>query len=242
MSTFANVVLICDLRQDSNSGLFSEWSKEVEKHTLCIYNLYSNCASIHNLKCPRHQCIILFTSPWFKGSVSQDLQPLFLLFEPIWATDKQVFSNTYGLISPSYSITKLSPWCAAHRGTNVLSKSTFYTSNHFFHVFTHERTCPDCPFKSHHGQAKIFIFTPRFDAHCGDWLCGVMHTAEIDSVVWCTMRRLTLWCDAQCGDWLCGLMHTEEIDSVVWCTLRRLTLRCDAHCVGWLRGVMGAFM
>ena len=73
-------------------------------------------------------------------------------------------------------------------------------------------------------------------------LHGLMHTAEIDSVVWCTPRRLTLWCDAQCGDWLCGVMHNVEIDSVVWCTMRRLTLRCDAHCVGWLRGVMGAFM
>ena len=43
------------------------------------------------------------------------------------------------------------------------------------------------------------------------WLLGVMHTAESDSVVWCTLRRLTLQDDAHCGAWLRGGMHTVEL-------------------------------
>ena len=54
---------------------------------------------------------------------------------------------------------------------------------------------------------------------------SMMHTAESDSAVGCTLRNLTLRnltprYDAHCGIWLCGEMHTAESDSAVGCTLR----------------------
>ena len=47
-----------------------------------------------------------------------------------------------------------------------------------------------------------------------------MHTAESDSVVWCTPRSLTQQCDAHRGVWLRCEKHTAESDSVAWCTPR----------------------
>ena len=66
--------------------------------------------------------------------------------------------------------------------------------------------------------------TPWWEAHGGAWLCGMMHTAELelqtteifekfgslDSAVWCTQRSLTLWYDAHRGVWFCGVHHTAE--------------------------------
>ena len=97
-----------------------------------------------------------------------------------------MFSN-YFSISPIYSITKLSPRCGMcstpRSQTNVLSKSTFYTSNLFFHDrCIHQRMSSDCPFKSNQSRAKISILTPG----CAVCLCGVMHTTEIDFEVVCT--------------------------------------------------------
>ena len=75
---------------------------------------------------------------------------------------------------------------------------------------------PDCPFKSNQRQAKISILNSLFAV----WICGVMHTVEIDSKVWCTLqrlwctpRRLTWRCDALRGDWLGCVIHTLEIVS-----------------------------
>ena len=61
---------------------------------------------------------------------------------------------------------------------------------------------------------------PWYDIHRGVWLSSGMHTAETDSLVWCTPQRLTPWCDAHHRDWLRGMMHTAEFDSV-GCTLRK---------------------
>ena len=54
-----------------------------------------------------------------------------------------------------------------------------------------------------------------------------MHTAELDSAVWCTLQslmrnwgHLTPWCDVHRGAWLSDMMHTEVLDSAVWCTPR----------------------
>ena len=59
---------------------------------------------------------------------------------------------------------------------------------------------------------------PWYDIHRGVWLSSGMHTAETDSLVWCTPQRLTPWCDAHHRDWLRGMMHS-------------------AHCGVWLRGM-----
>ena len=72
-----------------------------------------------------------------------------------------------------------------------------------------------------------------------------MHTAELDSAVWCTPRSLTPLWEAHHGVWLSGVMHTAESDLAVRCTPRsflknfdHLTLRCDAHRGAWLCGGM----
>ena len=105
-------------------------------------------------------------------------------------------------------------------------KSTFYVSNLFFH----DKISPYCPFNSSQSPTRISILTPRW-AVC---LCGVMHTVEIVSKEWCTLRRISLRSDAHCGDCLQGVMHTTETVSTVWCTPRRLSPQCDAHCGDWL--------
>ena len=74
-----------------------------------------------------------------------------------------------------------------------------------------------------------------------------LSTTEIDSAVWCTSQRLTLWSNAQSRDWLSsvmhtpefflkmycpwlrGMMHTTEIVSAVWWTPQILTPPCDVH-------------
>ena len=48
-------------------------------------------------------------------------------------------------------------------------------------VFTHKRISPDCLFKSNHRQVKNSILFSR----CAIYLRGMLHTAEIVSVV-CT--------------------------------------------------------
>ena len=93
-------------------------------------------------------------------------------------------------------------------------------------VFTRERICPDCPFKSKQRPAKVLNFDsavcsliPRCNAHCGNWLCrgwdahgGVFFSLNLEP--------LTPLCDAHCGDWqsdahrgdcLRGVMLTAEI-------------------------------
>ena len=130
----------------------------------------------------------------FKGSVPQDFRPpVFSWFGLIWATEKQaeVFSN-----SPRFSITKLSPRCAAHRGDEKfflfwrLKSFTFMID-----LFTPKRISPDCLFKSNHRQVKISILTPcctvclRCDVYRGDHLHGMMHTTEIVSAVGCPPQR-----------------------------------------------------
>ena len=43
--------------------------------------------------------------------------------------------------------------------------------------------------KSNHRQVKILI------PQCAIYLCGMLHTAEIDSTVFCTPLRSSMWCD-----------------------------------------------
>ena len=92
-------------------------------------------------------------------------------------------------------------------------------------MFTPKMISPNFPFKSNQRLSKILILTPRCDAHRGARLRGMMHSIDFfttiffhDSVVWCTLRSLTLWRDAHHGAWFCSMMHTAESDSVGWCT------------------------
>ena len=71
----------------------------------------------------RYSTVYCIVYMYLEGSVSQDFRPLFLSrFKPIWAPDKHAkeFSNSV-LISPRYSIIKLAPQCAAHRGDDLCS-------------------------------------------------------------------------------------------------------------------------
>ena len=77
---------------------------------------------------------------------------------------------------------------------------------------------------------------PNPDAHHTAWLCGGMHTVELDSAVWCTLLdsvvcctlpsflrnlgHLTPQCDARRGAGLCSMMHTAKSDFAVCITLR----------------------
>ena len=56
-------------------------------------------------------------------------------------------------------------------------------------VFNPKRISPDCIFKSNHRQVKKSILFPR----CAIYLHGMLHTAEIVSVV-CTEIISTVWC------------------------------------------------
>ena len=76
-------------------------------------------------------------------------------------------------------------------------------------VLTLTRISPECPFKSIQRQAKFLILT----LGCAVWLCGVMHTLELDSAVWCTLQSLTPQWDAHPRAWHCCLMHSSESDS-----------------------------
>ena len=137
-------------------------------------------------------------------------------------------------------------------------------------VFTHESICPECPFKSNQRKREIFDFdsavcsavwhidsavhgmhtTESNLAHRGDWLSGVMDTAEIDLAVGCTPQSFSsskleyltpLW-DAHCRDRLSGGMHTEEIDKWLCGVMYTAGIykRCDPPHGDWLRssGVM----
>ena len=134
----------------------------------------------------------------------------------------------------------MTPGCAWHRGVKILGlaiqKNFLQMFSFMIDVFTPKRISPDCPFKSNQRLTRISILTPQ----CAVWLCGVMHTAELDSsvsAVGCTPWSLTPRWEAHRQvfkklliTWLGGVMHTTKLDSMEWCTLRSLTLRYDAHC------------
>ena len=78
-------------------------------------------------------------------------------------------------------------------------------------VFTPKWVSPDCHFKSNQRPAKFSIL-PLW---CAVWHhCFGMHTAELDSVVWCTVHS------AHPGAWHRRGLHTVESDSTVGCTPR----------------------
>ena len=70
-------------------------------------------------------------------------------------------------------------------------------------VFPPKMIFPDCPFKCNQRLTKILILTPWRYAHRGlknlffiTWLRAVMHTAELDFIMWCTLQSLTPRWDA----------------------------------------------
>ena len=69
----------------------------------------------------------------------------------------------------------------------------------------------------------------RYDAHHGDHLSYVMHTAEVCMVNTYIMNEL-FW-NIKCYNffYLCGVQHTADIISGVCSTLQRLSLRYNAH-------------
>ena len=81
-------------------------------------------------------------------------------------------------------------------------------------VFTAKRIFPHCPFESNQTLTKISVLTLR----CAIWFCGVMHIAELDSMVGCT-----LWSGVFKKEilitWLCGVMHTPELHSMLVCSV-----------------------
>ena len=98
-----------------------------------------------------------------------------------------------------WDIRSQSDLCGVQHNAEIktfLNISTFYTSIFSFmmiDVFTPIRISPDFPYKSNQRLKKIFDFdsavfslTPQCDDHRGAWLCGRMHTVELDSEVWCT--------------------------------------------------------
>ena len=100
-----------------------------------------------------------------------------------------------------------------------------------------ERISPHCPSKSNKRPANFLILTLR----CAVWLCSVMHTAELDSAVWCTVHTakldsvvgctpwsLTPQYDTNLGAWLLDVMHTA-----ILIILGHFTLWWDAHCGAW---------
>ena len=109
-------------------------------------------------------------------------------------------------------------------------------------VFTPKTISPDYLFKSNHRQVKNSILFPR----CAIYLRGMLHTAEIVSVVCCTPLRSSPRYDAHHGDHLRVVLHTAEIVSVVCteiisavcCTPQRLSPQWDAHRRDHLRGMM----
>ena len=90
---------------------------------------------------------------------------------------------------PRFSITKMSPLCAAHPG----DQNNFLVYQHFLFqiflfmidVFTLKSISAYCPFKSNQIQVKISILTPW----CAICLRSVLHTAGIVCVVCCPARR-----------------------------------------------------
>ena len=102
-------------------------------------------------------------------------------------------------ISLRYSITKFENFDSPVRFSFVII------------MFTPKMISPDCPFKSNQKLWKILILA----LWCAVWLRGGMHTAELDSAVWCTLQRLTLRCASHHGVFFRNLSH--------------LTLQCEAH-------------
>ena len=178
---------------------------------------------------------------------------IFSWFESILALNSVSISATYLIIKlkNSDSVVCMTPQSQIFR----LSKSIFHASY----------ITPDCPFKSNQRQAKFWfakfdyvagstlpILTWRCDANrrafetlCvldswkiwKNWLRSMMHAAESDLAVWCTLRSQTRWWDAHNGvfqklliTWLRSGMHAAELESKVWCTQQSLTPRGGALC------------
>ena len=91
----------------------------------------------------------------------------------------------------SQSSQNLTLWCTCHRGIKILglaNQNIFLQIFSFMiDVFTPKRISPDCPFKNNQRLTKISILTLR----CAIWICGEMHTAELDSAVGRTPQSLT---------------------------------------------------
>ena len=116
----------------------------------------------------------------------------FSWFKHIWAPDKQakVFSNSVSIL-PRYSITKFEKFDSAvcmTPGVKIVGlanpKKFLKIFSFMINVFTSKRISPHCPFKSNYRLTKISILTPL----CAVWICGVMHTAKLDSAAGCTCR------------------------------------------------------
>ena len=99
-----------------------------------------------------------------------------------------------------------------------LTKSKKFSSN----IFLHDWFVHSWKVFSWLSLSKATRDSPRFRfwLRCAIWLRSVMHTAELDSAVWCTSQRLNPRYDAHCKffweiwvTWLCGVMHTAELDS-----------------------------
>ena len=134
------------------------------------------------------------------------------------------------------------------RSKKFLHKSTFYTFLLFFiffmiDVFSPKRISPDCLFKSNHRQVNISILFPW----CAIYLRGMLHTAEIISAIWCTLRRSSMRCVAHRWDCLCGLhrdhlrgmlhgmLHTAEI--TLWSNIAvKSKPNSKIHTLGCLSG------
>ena len=110
-------------------------------------------------------------------------------------------------------------------------------------MFTPIRISPVCPLKGNRRSQRFWFWlrgvqfdsamlctprslTPRYDAHCksltplwnahhGAWLCSMMHTAELDSTMWCTPQSF--------------FEKFGSLDSVEGCTQRSLTTRCASR-------------
>ena len=151
-----------------------------------------------------------------------------------WQTGWSIFEFFFDFIE-IFDHKVVSEVCSKLQSQHIfLCKSTFYTSNIFFHdrcvhplkgflLFVPLKTTRD----KRRFQSPVCSLSLRCDARRGDCLDGVMHTAESDSAVWCTPRRLT-----PCRDCLCRVMHSADffwdivfltpekfgtIDSTVWC-------------------------
>ena len=132
----------------------------------------------------------IFLSNWVKGVCHEifdlhffhDLTP----FGPLIKQAK-VFSNSVS-VSPRYSITKWSPWCAAHRWEKNIF-CILHIFSFMIDVFTPKRIPPDCPFKGDKRRFRFHLRGVQFVSHRRDHLSGTLHTAEIISSVCSTPRR-----------------------------------------------------
>ena len=120
--------------------------------------------------------------------------------------------------------------CAWHFGVKILGwANKFFSSSNLFCHGRCVHLLKDFSWlslKSNKRLTKISILTPW----CAVWLCGGMHTAELDSMLQWHVDMLT------CGafweiliTWLRVVMHTVELDLAVGFTLQSSTLQWDAH-------------